>query len=204
MERDKTVTASFTTAFWIAPSASSLWLPQNDLNLQIVQSLFSGSLYYSQAKKEMEISAAVVMTDSVGWRFLLSQDGAYYPSDLVKWEWDSALSFHSSLWRLRSIETVNFTYYTIWSCGICFLFKNDSLKTIPFHSFQKKFPFFFQINKLFFTVARETLLWNSSYFCFLRLPYRDKDISVGRNNRKRTVLELDWLDLLKQIRLNLN
>lgn len=42
MERDKTVTASFTTAFWIAPSASSLWLPQNDLNLQIVQSLFLG------------------------------------------------------------------------------------------------------------------------------------------------------------------
>lgn len=96
MEKDKTVTASFTTAFWIAPSAWSLWLPKNDLNLQILLSLFSGSLYYSQVKKEIEMSAAAFMTDSVGKIFLLRQDGAYYPSEPVKCERDSGLSFHFS------------------------------------------------------------------------------------------------------------
>jgi len=52
--------------------------------LQIAQALLSGSWYYSQAKREMEMSAAALMTDSVGKLFHHGADGACYPSALLK------------------------------------------------------------------------------------------------------------------------
>lgn len=130
--------------FWIASSAWSLWLPKNHINLQIAQAVFSGSWYYSQAKREMEMSAAAFMTDSVEKPFLLSPDGARCPSALLKCGWDSTLSFHPSPLHLWSIETISFTFCTVCTCGKAFLFKNRRLTTRPFDSFLKLSPSLFK------------------------------------------------------------
>lgn len=175
---------------------------KNHLNLQIVPVLFSGPPCTSQAKEDMGMSAVAFMTSSVGKLFLLSQNGENYPSEPRKCcEWDSAMRFHSSL-RLWLIEAFSITFYpmSIWAWSICFLFKTEKQNLVVWRLDHLPFS-----NKWAICCCLKNKVVQFRFcFCYLWLFRRDWDISVEMNNGSRTILELDWLDLLQQICLNFN